>query len=158
MDINKKLSVLAKIAHEFNQSNITWALGASMLLYFKGITSEFHDIDIMVLNEDAGSAKEILSRMGTLQPPNPHAKYKTKMFLEFVIEGVDVDMMAGFAIVNHDTVIDCSLQKEEIVEFIDLQGEKIPLQPLELWCKYYDLMGRDSKVQLIQSALAADFL
>ena len=28
-----------------NEAHVEWALGASMLLYFKGITSAFHDID-----------------------------------------------------------------------------------------------------------------
>ena len=59
MKENKKILILRRIAHTFNEANITWALGASMLLYFKGITSEFRDIDIMVANEDITSAKEI---------------------------------------------------------------------------------------------------
>ena len=148
--MDKKLSVLKRIACEFNKANITWALGASMLLYFKGITSEFHDIDIMVTNEDVALAKEILMQMGTLQPSNPSSKYKTKFFLEFVIDEVDVDVMAGFIIVNQGKDFDCSLKKEQIVEFQDLQGEKIPLQSVELWCKYYELMGRDAKVKMIK--------
>ena len=44
-EIQKKIELLQKIAHRFNEANIEWALGASMLLYFKGILSEFHDID-----------------------------------------------------------------------------------------------------------------
>ena len=49
-EIQKKIELLQKIAHRFNEANIEWALGASMLLYFKGIISEFHDIDFMMLN------------------------------------------------------------------------------------------------------------
>ena len=45
--LNKKIELLKKIALRFNDANITWALGASMLLYFKKITIEFHDIDLM---------------------------------------------------------------------------------------------------------------
>lgn len=37
--INEKIEVLRKIAHQFNEEEVIWALGASMLLYFKGITS-----------------------------------------------------------------------------------------------------------------------
>ena len=58
--------------------------------------------------------------------------------------------MAGFIIVNQGKDFDCSLKKEQIVEFQDLQGEKIPLQSVELWCKYYELMGRDAKVKMIK--------
>ena len=46
--VKEKLELLEKIAYYFNKENVEWALGASMLLYFKGITTEFHDIDLMV--------------------------------------------------------------------------------------------------------------
>ena len=52
-EIQKKIELLQKIAHRSNEANIEWALGASMLLYFKGIISEFHDIDLMVSVHDA---------------------------------------------------------------------------------------------------------
>ena len=52
-EIRKKIELLQKIAHRFNEANIEWALGASMLLYFKGIISEFHDIDLMISDHDA---------------------------------------------------------------------------------------------------------
>lgn len=153
MDNNDKLAVLVKIAKEFNTVNITWSLGASMLLFFKGITTEFHDIDIMITNEDVDLAKEILLSLGgEIQPPNLNGKYKTKTFLEFIINGVDVDIMAGFAIVNRDILYDCSLQSNQIVEYLILNGEKIPLQSVQLWCRYYELMERESKVQLIKNA------
>ena len=32
--VEDKIELLEKIAHKFNEENITWALGASMLLYF----------------------------------------------------------------------------------------------------------------------------
>ncbi len=101
-DIKHKLTVLARIAEEFNHKDVTWAIGASLLLYFKGITSEFHDIDIMIGEEDAETVKDILLHFGDIQQPNPNAKYKTKSFLEFHVDGVDIDAMAGFVIVNQD--------------------------------------------------------
>ena len=48
MEKQKKIELLQKIAHRLNEVHVQWALGASMLLYFKSITSEFHDIDLMV--------------------------------------------------------------------------------------------------------------
>ena len=154
MDIQRKLSVLKKIAAEFNHARITWALGASMLLYFKGITDAFHDIDLMVTNEDADAARQILARLGQIQRPGPNEKYQTKLFLEFVIDGVDVDMMAGFAIVHCGRVYDCSLYPEQIKEVHLLDGVPIPLQSLGLWREYYQLMGRERKVEMISSSEA----
>ena len=65
-EIRKKIELLQKIAHRFNEANIEWALGASMLLYFKGIISEFHDIDLMVSVHNAEQVRTILSEMGEL--------------------------------------------------------------------------------------------
>ena len=48
MDADTKITVLKRVAARFNAAGITWALGASMLLYFKRIAPEFHDIDLMV--------------------------------------------------------------------------------------------------------------
>lgn len=152
-DKNRKMELLKEIAQKFNQADITWALGASMLLYFKGITSEFHDIDLMITNESVKVVREILSDMGELQPPNPNPKYQTKTFMEFVIHSIDVDVMAGFSIFNDGKLYDCSLKKEQIVEWISLDGEKIPLQSPSLWCEYYKLMGRKEKVAMIEKAL-----
>ena len=152
--LNKKIELLKKIALRFNDANITWALGASMLLYFKKITIEFHDIDLMIANEDVESVKKILSEMGEIQPPNPNSKYKTKSFMEFIIDSIDVDVMAGFSIVSDGKVHDCSLHKEQIVEWMTLENTKIPLQSPILWCEYYRLMGRKEKVYVIESALA----
>lgn len=148
-EIEHKLDVLAKIAEHFNTEKITWAVGASLLLYIKGKTKEFHDIDILVMEEDAESVKNILSKSGEIQPPNLNAQYKTRCFYECVIDGVDVDIMAGFAIVNNSIDYDCSLKKEDICEFVTIRGQKIPLQSLEQWKYYYMLMGRSDKVEMI---------
>lgn len=148
-----KIELLKRIAHEFNKKNITWALGASMLLYFKGVASEFHDIDLMVSNDDIDMAKDILSKMGQIQPPNPNPKYQTKVFLEYVVNGIDIDVMAGFSILKDGVLTDASLKKEQIVEEMSLGKEKIPLQSITLWRKYYELMGREKKVQMIDDFL-----
>ena len=153
-ELNKKIKLLKEIAQRFNTAYITWALGASMLLYFKGITSMFNDIDLMISNDDAESVRKILSEMGELQPPNPNPKYKTKVFMEFVINSVDVDVMAGFSILNDGKIYDCSLDKDQIVEWFTLGNTKIPLQSPLLWCEYYKLMGRKEKVDMIERVLS----
>lgn len=148
-NIKSKLTLLSHIAKELNHKNITWAIGGSMLLYFKGITSEFHDIDIMAAEEDVEILKDVLLSFGNIQSHNPNAKYKTKYFLEFHIDGIDVDVMAGFVIVNKDKEYYFPLKKENIKDHTEINGIKIPLQSLEEWRNYYRLMGRDEKVKMI---------
>lgn len=148
-ELSKKLEVLSRIAHTLNESHVLWAVGGSMLLYFKGKTDVFHDIDLMVGERDIEKAKSLLLLMGTLSPQNPDNQYKTRHFLEFNIDGIDVDVMAGFVIVNNGKDYDCSLSAEQVAEHIPLNGEMIPLQALSDWRKYYELMGRTSKVEMI---------
>lgn len=154
--INEKIEVLKKIAHQFNEEEVIWALGASMLLYFKGITSEFHDIDLMIAEKDVDSVRKILSEMGKLHPSKPNPGYQTKTFMEFTVDAVDVDVMAGFSIVHDEKVYDCSLKKEQIVEKMSLGKEMIPLQSPLLWYEYYRLMGRGKKAEMIERIYRQD--
>ena len=126
----KKIELLKRIAQRLNEAHVQWALGASMLLYFKGITSAFHDIDLMVADHDAECVHTILLEMGELRPsdPVPNPMYRTKSFMEFLIGSIEVDVMAGFAIVYEGTAYDCSLREEQMVEKMPLGTEVIPLQ------------------------------
>ena len=153
-ETGQKIELLKKIALQFEKAHITWALGGSMMLYFKGIVPVFQDIDLMVADADAQTAQSILCSMGQMQPQNPNPKFRSKAFMEFVIDSVDVDVIAGFAIVSGDGVVDCSLQKEQIVERMPLGEACIPLQSPALWCRYYRLMDRTEKAQMIEQALS----
>lgn len=152
-NIQFKLTLLSQIAKELNNRNVTWAIGASMLLYFKGITSEFHDIDIMVSEEEFNIAKEVLLSFGKMQPPNPNDKYGTRYFGEFIVDGVDIDVIAGFVIIDKDKEYCFPLKRETIKDFTEVNGIRIPLQALEEWHTYYQLMGRTEKVKMIEAWL-----
>ena len=153
--IQEKIELLEKIAHRLNEAQAVWALGGSMMLYFNGIVSDFHDIDLMVSEHDGETARAILSEMGEMCPPkaNPNSIYRTKLFMEFTVEGIDVDVMAGFSIERDGKLFDCSLYPEQIVENMNLGTERIPMQSPQLWCKYYRLMGREEKAAMVDNAL-----
>ena len=126
----QKIELLKKIALQFEKAHITWA------------------------DADAQTAQSILCSMGLMQPQTPNPKFRSKAFMEFVIDSVDVDVIAGFAIVSGDSVVDCSLQKEQIAERMPLGEACIPLQSPALWCRYYRLMDRNEKAQMIEQALS----
>ena len=144
----EKLRVLSGMAAEFNRAGLRWAVGASLLLWFKGYVDDFHDIDLMVTIGDAERMEGILRSMGSLQP-STRGSYATKRFREFTIDGVDVDMMGGYAIVRDGKVYDCELEPSQIAEYAEVHGERIPLHSVALWRRYYELMGRDEKVAII---------
>ena len=77
----EKIELLKKIAHRFHAAQIEWALGASMMLYFKGLSPAFHDIDLMVSEQDAERAGAILSEMGKLCPPSREGIRHDRKFL-----------------------------------------------------------------------------
>lgn len=146
---DEKLLVLSSIARQFNKAKIMWAVGASALLYFNNIVDEFHDLDIMVDDKDAPAAKEILLTMGTLHCSEPGKNYRTKHFFKFSIDDVEVDIMGGFAILKDGSVYDCSLNASEIIGNTLVNGQVIPLHSVQVWRRYYELMGRSAKVAVI---------
>ena len=152
VDIDEKLRILARIAAALNGAGITYAVGASLLLYLRGIAQGFNDIDLSVLEEDAPRAIAVLRRLGTMAPPEQRPDYPTRCFREFVIDGVEVDLIAGMVIVHDGTAHDCALKREEIDGHADVCGVPVPLHSLSCWKRYYALMGRQAKADLIDDA------
>ena len=151
--IQEKLTVLSAVAGEFNRAGITWAVGASTLLYLHGLVPDFHDLDLMVDDRDALRARELLQAMGTPHPSAQESKYRTKHFFEFVIGGVEVDLMGGFAILKDGILHDCGLEPAHVTESVQVNGQRVPLDSLQAWRGYYTLMGREEKAALIDGAL-----
>lgn len=149
-DTEHKLKVMADIARELNKEKITWAIGASLMLYLRGIVTEFHDIDIMVAEEDAERAEQTICRIGEELPRRGTAQYKTRWFIEFTVGGVDVDLMGGFVIVKDGTDHECPLLPEDITETRTVNGESIPLHSAVRWAEYYRLMGREAKADMVK--------
>lgn len=132
-------SCLRKIAELFAVGNITYGVGASMLLYFKGLEAEPRDLDLIVALEDATKADKILSVIGEKQAPNPNVHYSTRFFGEYVIDGIDVDVMAGFKIKSVGKEVEYILDSK-VLESLDSKGVTIWLCPLEDWFVLYLLM------------------
>ena len=80
--------------------------------------------------------ENILSSYGDIQQ-STKCNYETKHFREFIVDGVDVVMMGGFAIVSDGKVYDCDLKQSQIAEYIEINKQIIPLHSVELWRKYY---------------------
>ncbi len=149
----EKLDLLARIAARFNSAGLTWALGASAMLYLRGITDDFRDIDLSVWDGDADTARDILLSMGTQCRSDAGEHYRTRHFYEFTVNGVEVDVMGGFAVEKDGVVYDCSLDPRDISGSASVGGQTIPLHSLQAWRRYYQLMGRPAKVRLIDTAL-----
>ena len=147
--VNNKIKGLITIAKQFNEAKITWNLGASCMLYLRTIVNDFNDIDIMISENDIDIVKEIMSKYSIVEKRDLHPKYKTKAFLEYNINGVDIDIMAGFIIISNGKSHYFPLISNENNEIIIIEETQIYLESLETWLKYYKLMGRKDKTELI---------
>ena len=151
--MERKLRLLAELGRRFDEAGCLWAVGASVLLYFRGYVDAFHDIDLMVNEKDAAKMEAVLQELGTLQPSEA-GTFRTKYFREFVIDGIEVDMIGGFVILQDGVAYDCDLQAEEIEGYAQVYGQRIPLHSVAKWREYYGRMGRSEKVTIIDENLA----
>ena len=148
--MDPRLKIVAKIAHALNEKEIRWAIGGSLLLFLKGITFNFNDLDLMVLEEDAVIAREVLMAIGEYHPNSGGSS--SKVFDDFTVDGLDVDLISGFVITAYGNVNDCSF-KNENVEHMEIEGEDIRLDSLETWYEIYSLQGRVEKARYIKDYL-----
>ena len=142
MEQQRKLAVLARIAAELRQADVTWALGASGLLYFRGLAPDFHDLDLMVALEDAGKAERILDRLGQPLPPKPNVSIDpTAVFREYTVDGMEADLMEGMVIVKDGAAHDCSLRPEDIGGTVTVCGQHVPPHSPARRRRYYGPHG-----------------
>lgn len=153
MEIEYKLKVFTKIAEALNREKIIWAVGGSLLLYFKKITTTFNDIDIMVSEKDIDRAGQLLSSYGTCIKGGPSNRYKTKHYIKYVIDDVEFDVISGFTIVSGGKEYYFPLEASDIKDSLLLNKTIIPLQSVNQWKNYYRLMDRTDKVQMIDESL-----
>ncbi len=155
----QKLFILQRLANALAQQEITWALGGSAMLYLQGVTDRFADFDLLVAAKDFKKAKAVLRRLGEEKPPKQPVSsgaglpFRSAHFCQFVVEGVKVDLMAGFALAAGEKVRRFLLLSRHI-GFFDLDGTPIALHGLKQWQQFYTLMGRAEKALLIEDFLA----
>ena len=153
MSLNHKIETLVKIAIQFNQNHIRWNLGASCMLYLRGIAKKFHDIDILIHEDDVQKVKEIMSSYTLTKKTTDPLKYRTKVFLNYDVDGVDFDLMARFSIVDQEKIYEFPLLLEDMKEYILVSHEKVYVSSIETWLNYYQLMHRYDKVEMIKDYL-----
>jgi hypothetical protein len=68
------------------------------------------------------------------------------------VDGVEIDLIAGFVIEKGDVEYYHPLKRGSALETIELHGAIIPLQSVAEWRTYYEQMGRSDKVAMIDDA------
>ncbi|WP_208588756.1 nucleotidyltransferase domain-containing protein [Gracilibacillus suaedae] len=150
------LETLSFIGNRFNNQNITWGVGGSLLLRFHQLIDKPNDIDILVDLDNTTQINRILSLIGTEKEVIQTEPFRTKYFNKFHVNNIDLDIMAGFAIQHQEGNYQLSFTKQSIVEYKQLNGVDIPLCALEDWYMLYWLIpGKKEKAVLIENYLKA---
>jgi len=150
--------VLVKIAKKLNKTDITWALGGSVMLKLRGLPVHPNDIDLLVSLEDIEKADQLIKALSQSRKNKSHKtdeNYATKFFCQYKLDGIDIDLMAGFTLKfkeeNEVKIFKYKFNTRTIVNNIEIKDVEIPLTSLEDWYVLYNLMpGKQNKVQLIE--------
>lgn len=151
--IEYKLTILTKIAEKFAKQKISWALGASGMLFIRGVVSDFNDLDLIIAKEDEKRALTILRKLGIEKKLTSKPEYCSEGFYNFVIDEIDIDVIVNFGILAHQQKYIFPLVNSSLDYTYSVNNVVIPLQTLNEWSYYYHLMGRDHKVKLINGFL-----
>lgn len=147
-------NTLSLIGKELNSQNIKWGVGASILLNQYGLSNSTNDIDIVVDMKDIDKLDRIMQKLGSKKAKEKSGTYSTKFFYEYIVNEIDVDVMAGLAI-NHELgTYHHIFDKLSISRHVNINGVDIPFMSLVDWYIIYQLIpGREAKVKIIEDYL-----
>lgn len=149
------IDTLAEVARALNQEGVRWGVGGSVLLQRFGLENEPHDIDILVAEQDVECAARVLDKLGTRKTGSEQGSYVTFRFLEYVVDGTDIDVMAGFGIRHTAGIYVYAFDEQAVTDSMVAGTAVVPLTAIEDWCVLYQLMaGREQRVRVIEDYLA----
>lgn len=148
------IDTLAEVAGALNRDGVHWGVGGSVLLQHFGLENQPHDIDIVVAEQDAESAAQVLDRLGTRKTRSEQGSYVTFRFLEYVVDGTDIDVMAGLGIRHSAGIYLYAFDERAVTDSMPAGTAVVPLTALEDWYVLYQLMvGREQRVRVIENYL-----
>lgn len=150
-------NTLSYFGEKLNSLNIIWGVGASILLNQFGLIDKPNDIDIFVDIKDIKRADEVLKSIGEKKKWEKSITFITKYFYEYIIDEIDVDVMAGFAVDHNSGVFEYIFDYNSISEFKVINGVNIPFTSLEDWYVIYQLIpNKEFKVNIIEKYLLSN--
>lgn len=136
----ERKEALFKLTDEFNKSGIRWGLACSMNLFLRGLVDEFHDLDLVVEEEDIPKVKDIMEKNGgILKATGGNGFCESNCYMHFQLKRVDIDIISGFRIITFGTKFLYNFNETEI-EYIKVEEKKIPLIPVEALYLLYAMM------------------
>lgn len=148
--MTKWTKALREIHRAFQAAGVFYTLGGSAMLCLRGVTNQARDLDLFVRIEDAAEASRLLCSIGELLPSPKKSEYLTKHYSKYRVLGIDVDLMAEFAVQTSKGIaaFPSSMLEEEPIA---ADGQNIPCMPLEDWLFLYRAIDRPKRVLEIET-------
>ena len=135
--------VFERVVNEFENRNVSWALGCSMNLFFRGIVDDFNDIDIITDRDSVYKVKNALEDLGAkLVMTGGNGFCESDYYYHYTIGRVDIDVISGFRVMTYNTeYYFCYKAKDR--DYVEITDDlNINLLPLEaLYVLYYMMEG-----------------
>ncbi|MFT8314584.1 MAG: nucleotidyltransferase family protein [Clostridium sp.] len=151
------LDTLSYIGEKLNKGSVLWGVGGSILLNHYRLIDKPNDIDILVDLNDIEKADRILKSIGEKKVWEKSNTYSTKYFYEYVVNGFEVDVMAGLSINHKEGMYRYFFDNKSILQTIKINNIDIPLTSLEDWYVIYQLMpNKEIKAGIIENYLLSN--
>ena len=150
-------TILSILGEKLNRSNIVWAVGGSILLNQFDLIDKPNDIDLFVDINQIEKVDDIFKRIGQKKEVGNDTTFSTRYFYEYIVEGINIDVMAGFAVNHSDGLFEYIFDDHSISEFRLINGVSIPFTSLEDWYVIYHLIpDREYKANMIRNYLLSN--
>jgi hypothetical protein len=147
--MKEKIDVLKNLIQVMDIHKITYSIGGSCMLFLRGIVKEFNDIDLRVKEDDLSKLIDALNTHH-MEKAIPNQKFKTHHFFEYLIDGVEIDIMVNLSICHQGIDYQFPLNQTSNLDRISMDGIDLVIDSVEDWLLYYELMERQDKVKIIK--------
>ena len=137
-----KEKALRRLADKLNAVGITWAAGGEWLLCYRGLTQNYHQFDIIVVEQDAAAADKLLSRLGMRSPVEDAPD---TFRCDYHFDGADIAVTAGMTVAGQKI----PFGPEDVEETVTVLGASVPVMRLSAWQAIYTLQGKTRLAGLI---------
>ena len=129
-----KEKALRRLAERLNAAGVVWAAGGEWLMCQHGIGESYHQFDIVVSEEDAARADQILSKLGMR---TPHPDSADAFRCDYHFDGADIALAAGLSVDGQPL----PFSAEDVAGSAAVLGATVPLMALAPWERIYRARG-----------------
>lgn len=155
---SEKKAFLLYLAEEFNKQGVRWCLTCSSTMFFRGITTEFHDFDILIYWEDISKALGVVKAKNAVDlVKGDQSHFASTLFNKYKLGNVYFDLFSEWRIRDpfHFTYV----WKEKDVETFEIDGVTIKMVSDKIqYVLYAAFSPWSQKKRLAQANLMAGYL